>query len=72
MPDSLAATPVPAETTAPVPALTQEAALAAFDTALAGWVDGKIRNSVLAHSTEVWNYLHSVLPALRAAFIKEI
>jgi hypothetical protein len=52
--------------------LARDAVLSAFDAALAAWVDQNIRNSPVARSTEAWNYLTAQLPALRAAFVKEI
>jgi hypothetical protein len=55
-----------------VATLARDTVLNAFDTALAAWVDQNIRNSPVARSTEAWNYLTAQLPALRAAFVKEI
>lgn len=76
MTDSVAAAPAVAESVASpkvgVAVLSQDAVLTAFDTALANWVDGKIRNSPIARSTETWNYFGAALPALRTAFVKEI
>jgi hypothetical protein len=71
-----ATAPAAAEPVAPMQIgaakLPRDAVLSAFDAALAAWVNQNIRNSPIARSTEAWNYLTAQLPALRAAFVKEI
>ena len=44
----------------------------AWETALATWINDRVRNSPIAGATEAWNHLMGALPALRAALEAEL